>query len=76
MSFTLFKTGQLRITPGALSACSQERILECLACHCRGDWGTLGDADGAANDAATRSGQVIVSVHHIIPGPAKEPPGG
>ena len=45
-----FELGQIVSTPGALEACSQEHLRDCLLRHARGDWGCVCPEDAAQND--------------------------
>jgi hypothetical protein len=63
----LFDLGQIVATPGALSACSREYMLQCLALHVRGDWGCIGAEDRKANFDALFSGERVLSAYPIDP---------
>ena len=62
-----FSLGQVVATPGALAACSQDRLLHCLARHARGDWGSVCRQDAIRNDEAVREGLRILSAYPIDP---------
>ena len=59
----LFPLGRLVATPAALAAAEEHRIdvAALLARHERGDWGELADQDAAANTAALRKGERLLS---------------
>jgi hypothetical protein len=65
----MFDLGQIVSTPGAIAAASKTGIFAgfgtFLARHRRGDWGTLDAEDKAANDAAVKNGERILSVYEI-----------
>jgi hypothetical protein len=47
-----FPLGHLVATPNALAAVTHDEMMAALGRHLRGDWGTLGKEDWAANDRA------------------------
>lgn len=63
----LFEMGQLVATPGAIAACSPERLRECLRRHLRGDWGEVCRDDKATNDEALTEGNRLLSAYAIDP---------
>lgn len=63
----LFDAGQTVATPGALSACPFDYLLECLCRHVGGDWGHVCDEDKRTNDAALRDGDRLLSAYPIDP---------
>jgi hypothetical protein len=59
----LFQLGQVVATPGALAA-AEEHLIDVdtlLARHERADWGELPVSDAAANTAALRDGERLLS---------------
>ena len=62
-----FSLGQIVATQGAVSACSNQRLLACLVRHARGDWGVVCAEDAATNDAALRDGTRLLSAYPIDP---------
>jgi hypothetical protein len=56
--------GQVVGTSGAAAELDHNHVLSALGRHMRGDWGDVCAEDGAANDAALRRGERIVSVYH------------
>lgn len=67
MTFGQFPLGQIVSTPGAMQACSPERLAECLARHVRGDWGKVCREDAALNEEALAQGNRILSAYPIDP---------
>lgn len=63
----LFHTGQIVSTPGALDACSPDRLAECLARHVRGDWGCVAPEDAEENRLSVTAGFRILSAYQIDP---------
>jgi hypothetical protein len=63
----LFDLGQIVSTPGALKACSRERLRQCLALHIRGDWGVVCAEDRKSNFEALFTGLRILSAYPIDP---------
>lgn len=63
-----FQTGQLMATPNALSAISQEELVESLARHLKGDWGDVCPEDASANNCALITGDRLLSVYHTDAG--------
>jgi len=65
-----FPLGRCVATPGALealAAAGQEPGFF-LSMHVAGEWGECGAEDAAANDAALRDGDRILSVYHTLRG--------
>jgi hypothetical protein len=60
-----FDLGQIVSTPGALEACSPERLTECLTRHACGDWGVVCAEDAASNDEALAEGLRVLSAYPI-----------
>ncbi len=58
---TLFPTGQLVTTPGALETFSYEEMIDCLNRHKKGDWGNVSESDRKANNRALKDGDRILS---------------
>lgn len=52
------------MTSSALAALSRDDVWNALARHARQDWGDVDPEDAAANDAAFRDGDRILSVYH------------
>lgn len=64
----LFELGQTVATPGALHALREEGDLvavRLLRRHATGDWGDLDHEDCAANYAAVRDGERILSAYEL-----------
>lgn len=55
--------GVVVATPGALESFGATYLSACLSRHARGDWGDLAPEDRAANDAALRDGNQILSAY-------------
>lgn len=67
-----FSLGQIVSTPGVLADVPPGRMLDGIARHASGDWGTVCRADAARNDAALVEGERIFSAYPIDPAkPAK-----
>jgi hypothetical protein len=62
-----FRLGQIVSTPGVLAAFpgASLYLVQCLERHQRGDWGTVCDDDKAANDAALKDGDRLLSAYPI-----------
>ncbi|WP_164102250.1 hypothetical protein [Candidatus Laterigemmans baculatus] len=62
-----FELGQIVATPGALEALAKagRTAAELLSRHASGDWGSVCDEDGAANDSALEDGTRILSVYEL-----------
>ena len=60
-----FQTGKLLASPGAMEAMSDanQTVMEFLARHVQGDWGTVCAEDAAANDESIRDGSRILSAY-------------
>jgi len=67
-----FELGMIVSTPGALAACSVERITQCLARHLTADWGCVDTADAEANNEALSSGDRLLSAYPINPAKPSE----
>ena len=67
---TLFTTGRIVATPGALQELeiAGQDVLELLSRHLRGDWGVLDADDKAANDEAVVEGSRILSAYKLKTG--------
>ena len=65
-----FEPGEIRATPGSLQAleAAGQAATQLLARHLAGDWGTLSDADKAANDEALLDGGRILSAYLLSTG--------
>jgi hypothetical protein len=63
----LFDLGQIVSTPGALAACSNVRLHDCLARHQRGDWGCVSAEDRETNDETLSAGLRLLSAYPIDP---------
>ncbi len=59
-----FPSGQIVITPNALSQLSPSEVLVALKRHLTGDWGDCCSEDRQANDQALESGGRVFSVYH------------
>lgn len=66
----LFALGQVVATPGALAALEEHAIAPetLLARHLAGDWGVVAAEDAAANDAAVKLQDRLLSAYVISPG--------
>ena len=60
--------GRTVATPAALAAVSPLDIAAALRRHASGDWGEVDPDDRAANDAAVRSGERLLSVYRSATG--------
>ncbi len=65
---TPFPLGQTLATPGALRELTADDVLTGLKRHMTGDWGDLGKEDIAANNAALRNGDRLVSAYRSSTG--------
>lgn len=63
----LFHPGQTVATPGALDACTEDYLFQCLQRHLSGDWGEVCQDDRKSNDAALEHGDRILSAYPIDP---------
>ncbi|WP_339612651.1 hypothetical protein [uncultured Rubinisphaera sp.] len=59
-----FPSGQIVITPNALSQLSPTEVLVALKRHLTGDWGDCCPEDRQANDQALQLGGRVFSVYH------------
>jgi len=67
-----FSLGQVVATRGVLTAVPPVRMMDGLARHRRGDWGTVCEEDAARNDRALEEGERMLSAYPIDPAkPAK-----
>jgi hypothetical protein len=64
---TLFNLGCVVATPGALEACSQSHLSDCLNRHVRGDWGKVSAEDQQSNVEALTDSLRIFSAYPIDP---------
>ena len=60
--------GRTVATPAALGAVSHADIAAALRRHAAGDWGDVTPDDRAANDAALKSGERLLSVYRSATG--------
>ena len=60
--------GRTVATPAALAAVSPLDIAAALRRHSSGDWGDVDPDDRAANDAALKSGERLLSVYRSATG--------
>lgn len=58
---SLFPTGQVVITKGALEALDDVDIYSALERHCKGDWGNVCGEDWQENDLSLKAGFRIQS---------------
>lgn len=58
-----FELGPIVATPGALAACSPQRMSVCLYLHSRGDWGDISAEDKALNDQSLVDGERVLSAY-------------
>ena len=63
-----FQTGQIVITPNALSKLASDDILNALNRHVTGAWGDLNKDDKLENDIALEKGFRLLSVYHSAAG--------
>lgn len=65
-----FPLGQVVATPGALLALkmSGQHATSLIARHVGGDWGEVNAEDRAANEAALRSGERLLSAYTLSSG--------
>lgn len=64
---SLFPLGQVVSTPGALEACRQDYLMQCLKRHQSGDWGNVCEEDAETNDEAVAMGSRVLSAYPIDP---------
>ena len=64
---SLFPTGQIVATHGAMDATTHDYRLQCLSRHVSGDWGCCGEEDKATNDEAVTLGNRILSSYPLDP---------
>lgn len=57
--------GQIVATPGAAAVLTPDDITDLLRRHQTGDWGTVDAEDRAANDAAVRAGERVLSAYVV-----------
>jgi len=62
-----FSLGQVVATRGVLTAVPPVRMMDGLARHRRGDWGTVCEEDAARNDRALEEGERLLSAYSINP---------
>jgi len=62
-----FSLGQVVATRGVLAAVPPVRMMDGLARHRRGDWGTVCEEDAARNDRALEEGERLLSAYPINP---------
>ena len=62
-----FELGMIVSTPGALEACSFERLTQCLARHLTADWGCVDAEDAQTNNEALVAGDRLLSAYPIDP---------
>jgi len=67
-----FELGMIVSTPGALEACSFERLTRCLARHLTADWGCVDAEDAQANNEALINGDRLLSAYPIDPAKPSE----
>jgi hypothetical protein len=65
-----FRLGQLLATRGAIEAAGDD-LMQHIARHARGDWGTICDADKRLNDRALKDGTRLLSVYVLRDGRTK-----
>ena len=63
----LFELGQIVATRGAVAACRNDYMLQCLAQHVRGDWGVVCAEDRKSNFEALFARLRILSAYPIDP---------
>jgi len=61
MTFAKFKMGRLLSTPGVRLEIPPEDVRDALARHCKGDWGTVCEADREENELSLKEGFRLVS---------------
>lgn len=67
---SLFVTGRLVATPGAIDAMSQHNVsaFALLCRHTSGDWGEVDKGDAEENELSVKEGYRILSSYTIGPG--------
>jgi hypothetical protein len=63
----LFHPGQVVATPGAVDACTEEYLFQCLKRHLGGDWGHVCAEDAQSNNSALEHDSRILSAYPIDP---------
>ena len=63
-----FELGRIVATPGVLAAVSLSELVAALRRHASGDWGDISSDDRAANDAALREGERLLSAYQTRDG--------
>lgn len=59
----LFDSGQICITPNAISTIPPQEIADALCRHATGDWGNLDSEDIATNNRALAKGDRLLSAY-------------
>ena len=65
---TKFNLGRLCITPEAANAVPADEIMNAIARHAAGDWGTVDQTDWAQNNKALRDGGRLFSAYQASAG--------
>lgn len=65
---TLFSSGDVYSTPGALDSIPSMELSLALTRHLQGDWGELETEDKTANERALKEGGRLVSVYTTLSG--------
>ncbi len=59
--------GNIVVTPAALAVITPQRQADVLNRHASGDWGVIDDDNRAANGAAVKNDELILSAYPIDP---------
>jgi hypothetical protein len=62
-----FRLGRIVATEGALEACPNKLLNECMIRHMNGDWGVVPPEDAIQNTLAITNGDRIFSAYTIDP---------
>lgn len=70
----LFSLGQVLATKGIQELMQslaglefEEHLVDCLACHQKGNWGVVPKEDAKENDSSVKNGNRIISSYYINP---------
>lgn len=64
---SMFPFGQIVSTPGALEACQQDYLMQCLKRHQSGNWGNVCEEDAETNNKAVAMSSRVLSAYPIDP---------
>jgi hypothetical protein len=68
LAMARFRVGRIVCTANILAQVPNEDILEGIKRHQAGDWGDVGEQDGAKNELALKQGLRLWSVYHTTAG--------